>query len=93
MIGVANLYQEVFYESLPMDLNVDASACKGMVMRSGRGRVKHLSMKQLWIQGAVESWNIRVNKIPRSANCADCLTHISSHNDAKDQLTRMGYHR
>ena len=93
MVGVANLYQEVYGENVQMDLSVDASACKGMIMRAGRGRVKHLSTKQLWIQGAVEAWGMKVHKIPRNDNCADILTHSSSHAEVKQHLQQMSYYR
>ena len=45
------------------------------VERSGSGRVKHLSTKQLWVQSVVEAFPLQIEKISRSDNCADMLTH------------------
>ena len=53
----------------------DASACRGMLLRSGVGRIKHLTTKQLWAQGAVASYGVVIEKIPRAVNNADAFTH------------------
>lgn len=53
-----------------------ASVCKGMLLRTGFGILKHLSTKQLWVQGAIQSYGVGVRKIGRDANRgADLLTH------------------
>lgn len=50
--------------------------CKGMLLRTGFGILKHLSTKQLWVQGAIQSYGVGVRKIGRDANRgADLLTH------------------
>lgn len=41
---------------------VDASAAKCMILRKGCGKVKHLSTRQLWVQGAVASRGIVVQR-------------------------------
>ena len=56
-------------------IHVDASACKGMLLRHGTGKVKHLTNKQLWVQGAVQAYGMESLKVPRSENSADILTH------------------
>ena len=33
-------------------------ACKGMLLRQGAGKVKHLTTERLWVQGAGQSYNI-----------------------------------
>ena len=38
-------------------IHVDASACKGMLLRHDTGNVKHLTSKQLWVQGAVQAYS------------------------------------
>ena len=44
-------------------------------MRQGVGKVRHLHVKQLWIQEAVAAGELVVVKVPRAASCADALTH------------------
>ena len=74
-IGAYELMREIFNDELEMKLFVDASACRGMVLRQGAGKVKHLTTKQLWVQGAIQSYGISVLKVDRAVNAADALTH------------------
>ena len=90
-LGVMHLWEDVFGQVLPATVHVDSSACKGMILRAGAGKVKHLSTKQLWIQSATETHGIEVRKIPRSENCADMLTHVLPSKHAIAQLGKMGY--
>ena len=73
-------------------VSVDASACRGMFLRQGSGKVKHLTTKQLWVQGAVQSYAIEVCKIPREKNYADALTHPSTAEDMYRALVSMHFH-
>ena len=68
----------------------DANACKGMLMRRGAGRVKHLSAKQLWCQGAIVSYGVEIKKIPRSENGADMLAHVLGQQHGIAHLARHG---
>lgn len=53
---------------------VDASAAQGTMMRKGAGKIKHLEVRQLWCQHAVEKLGVTVVRIPRGLNRADNLT-------------------
>ena len=44
-------------------------------MRQGVGKVRHLQVKQLWLQENVANGEIVMRKIARAINCADALTH------------------
>ena len=56
-IGVYELMNEILNMKMNMELFVDASACRGMLLRQGTGKVKHLTTKQLWVQGGcTELW-------------------------------------
>ena len=57
-------------------LYLDASAAKGTLLRRGAGKIKHLEIRQLWCQHAIERYQIEVIKIMRKLNLADCLTHV-----------------
>ena len=61
-IGVRELLEELTNMKVDMSLMTDANACKGMLLRHGTGKVKHLTTKQLWCQGDVENYGIRVIK-------------------------------
>ena len=87
----SNLWEEMFHEGLEASVHVDSSACKGMLLRSGAGKVKHLSTKQLWVQASAEMYGITVLKVPRTGNCADLLTHSLPTHSAQPHLRNMGY--
>ena len=48
-----------------------SSACDGILKRTGSGKVKHLSVRQLWLQQKVEEKDVWHEKIPRSHNYID----------------------
>ena len=52
-----------------LELRTDASAARGVILRQGVGKVRHLHVKQLWIQDAVAAGELIVVKIPRAQNC------------------------
>ena len=92
-IGLKLLMEETLnaLRVVPVSLHVDASACKGMLLRHGSGRVMHLATKQLWAQGAIEAYSVVVRKIPRCQNAADILTHSVSHAELAAGLRAMGF--
>ncbi len=60
---------------LSLDLKTDASAARGVILRQGVGKVRHLQVKQLWLQENVAAGELIIVKIPRVDNCSDALTH------------------
>lgn len=48
---------------------------KGALSRQGAGRIKHLTLKQLWVQQHIQAGMVIVHKIPRTINVADLTTH------------------
>ena len=72
MVGARTLLAEL---NQPVQLEIlgDSTACSGTVHREGTGRIKHLEIKQLWLQGKVKTGEIEYTKIDRSINPADSL--------------------
>ena len=89
-LGIWQLIQELWTNEALINLKVDSSACRGMLLRHGSGRVKHLSTKQLWVQEAVRSFGIDVQKVPRETNVADALTHETSSQGMLKMLRSIG---
>lgn len=56
-----------------MILCVDASACNGMLFRTGTGKVNHLSAKQLWVHGGAQNYGVEVQQVPRAEHASDIL--------------------
>jgi hypothetical protein len=53
----------------------DCAPMKGVIERRGVGKVKHLSLRQLWMQEKIREGAIIFVKVPRDDNPADALTH------------------
>ena len=68
-------------DELPLVLKTDAPAARGVLMRQGVGKVRHLLVKQLWLQENVAAGELVIAKIPRVENYADALTHPWSAHD------------
>ena len=64
----------------------------GALCRVGVGRIKHLEVKQLWVQEQIQRGRASVQWLPRKANSADVLTHSCTVEQGKDHLARVGVH-
>ena len=72
--GLKNMVEEM-HDEIELEVIGDSSASMGILNRMGAGRVKHLEVKQLWVQESVARKVVKVSKIPRRFNLADSLTH------------------
>jgi hypothetical protein len=88
-IGVYELLRDLGCDPKIFSSETDSSAARGTVLRTGVGKMKHLSTKQLWVQGAIKVYEIDVVKIPRGINSADLLTHGCTTADFNDYLERL----
>lgn len=71
-IGVLSASRELFGEDQGTTLGVDAGAGKGALLRTGPGQVEHLSAKQLWVQGAMQSHCAEVQKCLAARTPSTC---------------------
>ena len=85
----AKKFEECFIH-IPLRLLTDSSAAKGIIMRNGVGKVKHLEVKCLWVQERESAGDFVCIKVPRLENCSDLLTHHYSESEVRLHLTRMG---
>ncbi len=46
----AQIIAALLGEYLTLELKTDASAARGVILRQGVGEVRHLQIKQLWLQ-------------------------------------------
>ena len=57
-----------------IEVKEDSSAAKGIASRRGLGKLKHVDIKELWIQEKVHEGDLRITKVPGTINLADALT-------------------
>ena len=93
LLGLFNLVSEVLRIVPSLKLCTDASACRGMLLRHGAGKVNHLSVKQLWSQEVVQNFGVQIDRVARANNPADLLTHSVSFPVAESQLARLSVFR
>ena len=60
-------------------VSTDAEAAKGMAMRSGLGKVRHVGVHLLWVQEKVRDGSIVLRKVKGTSNPADLLTKYLPH--------------
>ena len=91
-IGIANLLLE-FGDARPVRLMGDSSANHGIITRQGTGKVKHLSVRQLWLQERVALGGMTHTKVPRAINHSDVLTHHFTRAEAEEHFEKLHIHR
>ena len=70
-------------------VHTDASAARGILLRKGPGKLKHLQIRQFGFQQAVASGDLDLIKVPRSQNFSDGLTHGISRLELEKFLESM----
>ena len=68
----------------------DSSPLGGLLLRRGTGKIKHLSMKQLWLQERVRAGEVEYIKVPRLDNPSDALTHHWTEKEGELHFKKIG---
>ena len=74
------------------ELCTDSSAAKSFVSRRGLGRMRHIEIRDLWLQREVCSGRVLVSKVSGSANPADAMTKFLSYSDIGSRLELLSLH-
>ena len=72
-IGIKSLFMDFGIE-VETIMRSDASAAIGICHRLGLGKVRHLSVADLWIQQRVRSGELKIEKLCGEKNTSDLLT-------------------
>ena len=68
---------------IQIKLLIDSSSARQILLRSGVGRIRHLSVKVLWLQQKVESKEVDVSAVGTTDNIADLGTKRLNCNTAR----------
>ena len=76
--GLASLARELGLGELSpvLKLGTDSSAAKSFVCRRGLGRMRHLEIRDLWLQKEIADGKLEVFKVPGDSNPADLMTKV-----------------
>eukprot|EP00973_Karenia_brevis_P015872 2172423-Karenia_brevis.AAC.1 len=70
-------------------LGTDSSAAKSFVCRRGLGKMRHLEIRDLWLQKEVYDGRLIVSKVPGEENPADLMTKVLSNKDIESRPGSM----
>ena len=73
-IGLSGMLEELGLVTGGVELHTDSSAAKSFASRRGVGKIRHISVKELWLQEAVKEGKVRLRKIGGEVNPADLMT-------------------
>ena len=79
--GMRSLASDLGMDSDQIFIEVftDSSAARGIAIRRGLGKVRHIAVCQLWLQDKVNEGEIRVSKMKGTENQADIPTkHVTA---------------
>ena len=65
------IYQAIGFGNLNLVLLTDSTAARGIASRTGAGKLKHLDIKDLWIQDMVRAKRLAIRKEPTETNWSD----------------------
>ena len=74
-------------EDMVLIASTDSSAAKSYASRRGAGRIRHVEVKQLWLQQAVAEGRVRLHKVLGTENPADVLTKYKGLRDYQKLLS------
>ena len=73
-----------------MILGTDSSAAKSFVARRGLGKMRHIEVRDLWLQEEVRKGDVVVEKILGTDNPADLMTKFLHMKEIEHRLGEMG---
>ena len=87
--GLVSLARELGFKDLSnvIQLGTDSSAAKSFVNRRGLGKMRHLEIRDLWLQKEVADGKLEVSKIAGSKNPADLMTKILTKAEVVSRLS------
>ncbi len=72
-LGMKGLMEDLGIEA-EVQVNTDSSAANSMTARKGVGRVRHIEVRELWVQDRVGKGELKIVKVKEEDNVADGLT-------------------
>jgi hypothetical protein len=90
--GLHSLAKELGFTKLAniVKPGTDSSAAKSFVSRRGLGKMRHLEIRDLWLQQQVREGLVEVSKVPGERNTADLMTKILPLADIRVRVADLG---
>ena len=91
-LGIKGLMRDLGVE-VEIEINTDSSAAKSIASRRGAGRVRHIEVRELWVQDRVSKGELKINKVKGKNNVADGLTKHVDRNKMDYYMEVCGFVR
>ena len=90
--GLLSLAQDLGLgiKSNVIELGTDSEAAKSFVNRRGLGKMRHIEVRDLWLQKEIADGKDEVVKVPGEDNPADLMTKILDLETIHKRLNKMG---
>ena len=72
---------------------VDATACRAIILRRGSGSLKHLHVKDLWVQAITKELGVSIVKVAREEMHAHILASPARPEELQHHLAALGAFR
>ena len=70
-------------------VRTDSEAARSFVSRRGLGRMRHLEIRDLWLQEEVAKGTVKVERVRGVENPADLMTKVLTREEIRERLERM----
>ena len=86
--GLKSLAKELGFRNLSnaVVLGTDSNAAKRFVCRRGLGKMRHIEIRDLWLQKEVREGKLKVVKVMGRENPADLMTKILTISEVEERL-------
>ena len=91
-LGIVALLKD-FGMDPTLEIQSDATAAIGMCRRLGLGKVRHLSVADLWVQQRVRKRDLFLTKVAGSKNPSDAMTKPKSQGEMDRFMNMLGFRR
>ena len=91
-LGAKGLFEDLGV-TVEVQVNTDSSAAKSIASRRGAGKVRHIEVRELWVQDRVARGDIALKKVKGEDNLADILTKHVGRNILDKHIKTMCYVR
>jgi len=89
LLGMSAMFRDLGI-SLRLRIKTDANAAKGISMRQGLGKLRHIETNQLWLQDKVHRGEFGIDKVDGKYNIADALTKPVGNEDLGIHISGVG---
>ena len=76
-----------------VQVNTDSSAAKSITSRKGAGRVRHIEVRELWVQERVARGELKIVRVKGEDNVADGLTKHVDKQKMEQYLKACGFEK